>query len=224
MDIKERIKRSFKLRFAILYPFALLAILFSHPSDRLFFISSIFIILGLAIRVWANGYAIKMGKLTTSGPYAYVRNPLYLGTMFIVIGFSLMLDIMLLSISAILIAFFVYINTIRTEEKMLEAKFKSLYVDYRKNIPSLIFTVFPYRAGEKWPFSPKRLLESKEHKPVIWVIIFLIILYVKNALTLKGEPLDMRLTSLIIAAIFLALVDIAGEIVKWRRKRGNSIG
>jgi protein-S-isoprenylcysteine O-methyltransferase Ste14 len=206
MNIKERIKRSFKLRFAILYPFALLPLLFSHPSDELFFISSIFIILGLSIRVWANGYAIKMGKLTTSGPYAYVRNPLYLGTMFIVIGFSLMLDITILSILFILIAFFVYINTIRKEEKMLEAKFKDSYTSYRNKVPALIFTIFPYRAGEKWPFSFKRLLESKEHKPVIWVIIFLIALYVKNEVTFRGKALDSRLAGLILAEILLGMM------------------
>ncbi len=222
MHIKDRIKRSFKLRFAILYPFALLPLLFSHPSDKLFFVSSIFIILGLSIRVWANGYAIKMGKLTTSGPYAYVRNPLYLGTMLIVIGFSLMLDITILSILFILVAFFVYVNTIRKEEEMLEAKFKDSYTSYRNKVPALIFTIFPYRPGEKWPFSPRRLLESKEHKPVIWVIIFLIALYIKNQVTLKGEGLDLKLVGLILAAIFLGLIDIIGEIIKWKRKRAKA--
>lgn len=224
MDIKERIKRSFKLRFAILYPFALLAILFSHPSDELFFISAIFIGLGLTIRVWANGYAVKMGKLTTSGPYAYVRNPLYLGTMLIVIGFSLMLDITILGILFILVAFFVYINTIRKEEEMLVAKFKDSYSSYRNKVPALMFTIFPYQDGEKWPFSLKRLIESKEHKPLIWVIVLLIGLYVKNEVAFKAKPWDLRLASLILAAVLLGMVDIISEIVKWKRKNAKLAG
>lgn len=47
---------------------------------------------GLLIRSWANGYAIKMDKLTTSGPYAFVRHPLYAGTLLMLIGFTVILN------------------------------------------------------------------------------------------------------------------------------------
>lgn len=223
MDVKKRIKRSFKLRFAILYPFGLLAVFFSHPSDKLFLISAGLIILGLLIRVWSNGYAIKMDSLTTSGPYAYVRNPLYSGTILIVMGFAFMFDSVYLGLALVLVTLFVYINTISKEEKMLEAKFKDSYLDYKSKVPALFFTPLPYKQGEKWGFSMKRLIDSKEYKPFIWVIVLLIIVYIKNEILARHRLMDARLWSFACLAVLLGMVDIISEVKKSRdRAAGNN--
>jgi len=93
LNIKERFKRWSKLRFAIIYPLGVFVVLFSNSDDRSIMTSIWFIVVGLLLRLWANGYAIKMDKLTTSGPYSFIRHPLYLGTMFLAIGFVIMLKI-----------------------------------------------------------------------------------------------------------------------------------
>ena len=60
---KKRFKRWFRLRFAILYPLGIWAVIFGHSTDESIMRSIWFILLGLGIRSWANCYAIKMGKL-----------------------------------------------------------------------------------------------------------------------------------------------------------------
>ena len=45
---------------------------------------------GEAVRIWAAGHLYKNERVVTSGPYAYVKNPLYLGTFLIMVGFCMM--------------------------------------------------------------------------------------------------------------------------------------
>src|SRR5208282_4816425 len=94
-----------------------------------------YVIAGLLIRLWSNGYAIKNDKLTTSGPYAFVRNPLYLGTFLIAIGFVIVLKsdpqylewfaggIFLLGLSLM------YYHTINDEQGMLLTRYNDAYKD-----------------------------------------------------------------------------------------------
>ena len=124
------LQRSFKPRFAVIYPFGFFVMFFCSLDEASIRAGIGFIIAGLLIRLWSNGYAIKNDKLTTSGPYAFVRNPLYLGTFLIAIGFVIVLKseppllewiaggIFLLALS------FMYYRTIKAEQGMLLAKFK----------------------------------------------------------------------------------------------------
>src|SRR5471030_2759735 len=129
MTIKHRLQRSFKPRFAVIYPFGFFVLFFCFIDQASIKAGIGFIIAGALIRLWSNGYAIKNDKLTTSGPYAFVRNPLYLGTFLIAIGFVIVLKsspsylewiaggIFLLALS------FMYYQTIHAEQGMLFEKF-----------------------------------------------------------------------------------------------------
>lgn len=177
-----------------------------------------FIIAGLFIRVWANGYAIKSEKLTTSGPYAFVRHPLYLGTMFLVAGFVIILKLYYIGILVFITIAAVYYNTIKKEEGMLKQRFKDLYVNYKKKVPAIVPAIFPYREGEKWPFSIKRLVRSQEYKLFIWMIILILIFYLKYVFLVKHERLNARTSGLIIAVFILAFFDLTGEFIKRGRR------
>ncbi len=218
MNIKNRLKRWFRLRFAILYPFVIFVAIFANCDDRSIAVSLWFIIIGLIIRVWANGYAIKMDKLTTSGPYAFVRNPLYLGTLFIAIGFVIMLKIFYLGLLFIGLLIITYYRTIKKEEKMLLDKFKDEYINYKKKVPAILPTFFSYRHGEKWSFSLKRFIESKEYKNLIWIIIVTIAFYIKAKISVEHEKMNSQILSLIILAFMLGMVDLVGELIKIRLK------
>src|SRR5208282_1280274 len=91
MDITHRLQRSFKPRFAVIYPFGFFVLFFCSLNEASLRAGIGYIIAGALIRLWSNGYAIKNEKLTTSGPYAFVRNPLYLGTFLMAIGFVIVL-------------------------------------------------------------------------------------------------------------------------------------
>ncbi|MBN1405437.1 MAG: isoprenylcysteine carboxylmethyltransferase family protein [Candidatus Omnitrophica bacterium] len=218
--MQDRFKRLFKLRFAILYPFAVFAVLFSRPNDKSIMAGIWFILAGLLLRVWANGYAIKLEKLTTSGPYAIVRHPLYLGTVLLTAGFVIMLNLYYFGFLFLIIMAAVYYNTVKKEEKMLEQKFKNEYIDYVKHVPAIIPTIFPYRKGEKWPFSFKRLIKSQEYKLFIWMLVLVIVFHLKEEFFIERETVDAKILWLIIIAFMLGFVDLAGEIIK-NKKAGT---
>lgn len=218
--VLHRLERSFKPRFAVIYPFALF-VLFCCYIDQISLKAGIgFIIAGLLIRLWSNGYAIKNDKLTTSGPYAFVRNPLYFGTFLIAIGFLITLQsdpIWLERVAAVVFLvglIFMYYRTIKGEQGMLLAKFKDAYADYCKHVPVIIPCLVPYTKGEKWPFNLQRLLNSKEHKTVFWIYILLVILYLKTRILIEHKPLTNTSWNLITIGVFLILLDITYEFNK----------
>ncbi len=191
MNLTHRLQRSFKPRFAVIYPFGLFVMFFCWLNEDSIMAGIGFIIAGVLIRLWANGYAIKNDKLSTCGPYAFVRNPLYLGTFLIAIGFVIVLKsdplqlewiaggIFLLALS------FMYYRTIKAEQGMLSAKFTDAYKDYCKHVPAIIPSLVPYSKGEKWPFSLQRLIKSKEHITAFWILILLAVFYLKTLFIMK---------------------------------------
>lgn len=89
-------------------------------------------------RNWSGRVAIKEGhELVTSGPYRWVRHPIYAGALLTVVGSALALGKAggLISV-AIMVAIFVH--KIRLEEKVLEGHFGSKYADYRRTARALI--------------------------------------------------------------------------------------
>jgi len=220
MSFAHRLQRSFKPRFAVIYPFGFFVMFFCTLSDESLKAGIGYIIAGIVIRMWSNGYAIKNDKLTTSGPYAFVRNPLYLGTFLIAIGFVLTLKsdpqyIEWIAGGIFLLALcLMYFRTIKGEQGMLLAKFKDAFSDYCKHVPAMIPTLIPYTKGEKWPFSLKRLFNSKEHKAVFWVYILLVVFHLKTRILIEHKGLSDKSLSLVTIAIFLIILDIAYEFNK----------
>lgn len=192
-----------------------------YSTDKSIMRSIWFILLGLGIRTWANCYAVKMEKLTTSGPYAYVRHPLYLGSSLIMSGSLIMLNInwigVLLSVS--FVAGFVYKVTIQNEEKMLISKFGREYIEYQKSVPAVFPTIFPFKGGQKWGASLERYFRSQEYKLIIWMTILVIIFHLKNEFIIEKEGFDAKNIFLIIAAFSLGLTDIIGESFLRKVKR-----
>lgn len=213
------LKRWFKLRFAILYPFGIFIALSSHLTARSLCAGIGFLIAGLLLRLWANGYAIKMDRLTTSGPYAFLRHPLYLGTFLVAAGLTIMLMPAYVGIPFMLVMLTVYCRTIKKEEQMLETKFKQSFLEYKRSVPALFPRLSSYRGGEKWPFSFKRLIENREYKLFFWVIIIVIAFYWKSKVLVEHQPMNARLWVLVFVALLLGLTDLTGELVNSRRKR-----
>ena len=222
MNISHRLTRFLKPRFAVIYPFGFFVIFFCSLNEASIRAGIGYILAGVLLRLWSNGYAIKNDKLTTSGPYAFVRNPLYLGTLLIAIGFVIVLkskppllewsvgSIFLLALS------FMYYRTINAEQDMLLAKFKDAYSDYCKKVPAMVPCLVPYNKGEKWPFNLQRLINSKEHKPGFWIFILLVVFYLKNRLLIEHKPMTEMSWALSGLAVALILLDIAYEFNKKR--------
>ena len=76
-------------RLALCYLGILVLIYFSEPTWVSLGVGLVLIVAGQLLRVWAAGHLVKTKRLTTTGPYAYVKNPLYVGAITIVIGFCI---------------------------------------------------------------------------------------------------------------------------------------
>jgi protein-S-isoprenylcysteine O-methyltransferase Ste14 len=92
---------------------------------------------GLAWRAWAAGHLAKNQQLATGGPYAYSRNPLYLGTLLVAAGLAVASRSAALGLLFAAVFVLVYLPVISLEEQHLSTLF-SAYRDYAARVPLLI--------------------------------------------------------------------------------------
>ena len=92
-------------------------------------------------RNWGMPMSLRQDhELVTSGPYAYVRHPIYSGLMLAMIGSALAVALLWLLLFALYFAYFII--SARTEEKMMLAQFPDTYPAYRRRTKMLIPFVF----------------------------------------------------------------------------------
>jgi hypothetical protein len=89
------------------------------------------------IRAVASGHVTKDERLTVSGPYAHVRNPLYLGSILISVGFALAARSWWVAALFLLMFIVVYVPVIGDEEQFLRQTFPE-YSEYARHVPRLI--------------------------------------------------------------------------------------
>jgi protein-S-isoprenylcysteine O-methyltransferase Ste14 len=107
-------------------------------------------VVGFGFAFWARAYlgrnwgmpmSLRQGhELVTSGPYAYVRHPIYTGIMLAMLGSALTLGLLWLALFVIYFAYFLF--SARTEEKMMLAQFPDAYPAYRRRTKMLIPFVY----------------------------------------------------------------------------------
>jgi protein-S-isoprenylcysteine O-methyltransferase Ste14 len=126
---------------------------------------TLFIVPGLLIRALASGHVEKNERLATTGPYAYTRNPLYLGSLIMASGFALAARS--LWIAAILIVMFVtiYMPVIRAEEAFLAQHFPE-FAEYARRVPRLAPTLTP-PGKQRWEFSRSLYLKHQEYNATL---------------------------------------------------------
>jgi protein-S-isoprenylcysteine O-methyltransferase Ste14 len=108
----------------------------SHPTPQSLAIGLPVSVLGLALRAWAAGCLAKNQQLATAGPYAYTRNPLYIGTLLVAAGLVIAARNPWLAILFAVVFMFVYLPVIQLEEQHLGRLFPD-YADYAKEVPAL---------------------------------------------------------------------------------------
>jgi len=104
--------------------------------------SLVLVLPGLWLRAYAAGYVKKNRELTQTGPYAYTRNPLYLGSMMIAAGFALALLSWPVALVLAIGFAVIYIPVIASEERFLRATFPD-FADYCRRVPRLL----PFKLG-----------------------------------------------------------------------------
>ena len=116
---------------------------------------------GLTLRAWAAGHLAKNQQLATGGPYAYIRNPLYAGTLLVALGLAVAARSFWLAGLFATVFLLVYLPAVMLEEQHLTSLFPE-YARYAAEVPSL----FPYRRPSPGSgcFSSKLYWKNREYQ------------------------------------------------------------
>jgi protein-S-isoprenylcysteine O-methyltransferase Ste14 len=180
-------KLLFKLRGYTPIPFALILLVFSKPNIYLIIVGTLLVLVGEFIRIMSVGYSgaierspqIMANSLVTAGPYAHVRNPIYIGNYFWGLGFVLVFNVWMPYIIALYtLGFFVqYWLIVREEEIYLKKKFEQQYLSYKSKVHSFVPRISAHKDKSPHRFNLKDALQSeKDTFKVIGAVYFIIIL------------------------------------------------
>ncbi len=133
---------------------------------------------GELIRMWASGHVKKNKELATNGPYAYVRHPLYVGNILILVGYSVASNMWWAFVLMAFLLWFYYPPAISYEDNKLEKIFGEQWTEWSQNIHALIPTVRSKSgsANSDWSFE-QSLMKNGEPVIAICLLACLYLLY-----------------------------------------------
>ena len=155
-----------RLRMPFTYVMALLAIVFA--PQKLFLPAFVLIVVGTAVRIWAAGHVVKRHKLSKGGPYAYTRNPLYVGSFFWGVGTFLLIGYWWLLLAFLGGFALLYGCAIRSEEDYLYERHGDEFTLYKKSVPVFVPRLTPAASVRESTFSWGGILRNDEHKALAW--------------------------------------------------------
>jgi protein-S-isoprenylcysteine O-methyltransferase Ste14 len=126
-----------RIRVPLGFAFAVLFLWLARPTWLFLAVSLVLVVPGLLLRGYASGYVKKNRELTTTGPYAHTRNPLYLGSMLIAFGFALAARSVWIAVVMVVLFLVIYVPVIRSEEEYLRSVFPE-FDAYARTVPRLL--------------------------------------------------------------------------------------
>ena len=126
-----------RIRVPVGFVAAALYVWLARPTWSSIVCGSAIILPALLLRTAASGHVRKNQEVTTSGPYAYTRNPLYVGSIILVIGFGIASRNIWLAVALVVIFIALYLPVIRDEENFLRAQFPE-YDGYAQRVPRIL--------------------------------------------------------------------------------------
>ncbi|MEN6521674.1 MAG: isoprenylcysteine carboxylmethyltransferase family protein [Armatimonadota bacterium] len=157
-------------------------LLFGKPVFSTFLAGLVLVVFGEAIRIWSAGHLIKSEVLTVSGPFSYVRNPLYIGSFFITCGYCTMTAGWLVWAIVMPLFFAFHGAAVIWEERFLVEQFGDDFKLYCERVPRIIPSIKANVEAEGHRFSIKQANLNKEGKTIIGTLIIVIAFVVKMML------------------------------------------
>jgi protein-S-isoprenylcysteine O-methyltransferase Ste14 len=136
---------------------------FSRPTPPSMAIGIPLSLLGLVLRAWAAGCLAKNRQLATGGPYAYTRNPLYIGTLLVAAGLAVAACSIGLAALFAGVFLLIYLPVIQNEEQHLRQIFPE-YAEYAERVPALVPRLTPARGNNPNPFRMGLYLKNQEYQ------------------------------------------------------------
>jgi protein-S-isoprenylcysteine O-methyltransferase Ste14 len=174
-DTWSRVAR--RIRVPVGFIFAIVFVFLARPTRTSLIVGALVLLPGLVLRGLASGHVQKDKQLTTSGPYAYTRNPLYLGSLMLATGFAIAARSWW--IVAIMIVMFavIYVPVIAGEERYLRRTFPG-YDDYARHVPRMLPRLTRY-GSQQSAYSSARYWKHREYEASIGCVVVLAVLVAK---------------------------------------------
>jgi len=146
---------------------------FAKPTPRALLIGACVSLLGLALRAWAAGHIRKNAQLATSGPYAFTRNPLYLGSFLLGLGFTIASGRWVLGLLFAALFLGIYLPVMRVEASHMAELFGKDFESYRRSAPLFFPRPTPFRQNESAEnrFDGTLYLRYREYRAALGLVI-----------------------------------------------------
>ena len=154
MGIRETL---FRYRGYTPLPFVLVMFIFAHPTVETLLLGFLIAGVGEGLRLWGVSVVGSETRTTgrvggtylaTGGPFAHVRNPLYVGNLLLYIGFGVMSNALFpwFLLTATVIFLIQYYLIVTLEEEYLAKRFGTAFLDYAREVPRFFPRLRKYRA------------------------------------------------------------------------------
>ena len=176
MKNKKRLLQRFRVPLG--FVFSAVFLIFANPSFLTLAIGGVIALIGLLIRAWSSGHIRKNRELAVSGPYAYSRNPLYLGSFILGFGFTIASGVWWLGILFIALFLGIYLPVMRVEASDLVDLFGDKYKEYAENVPLFFPRLTKYKASDE-KFDKELYMRYREYRAALGMISALVVLAAK---------------------------------------------
>ncbi len=166
-----------RIRVPLGFAFAVLYLWRARPTWLWLAAGAAIAAMGLVVRAVASGHVNKNEELATTGPYALVRNPLYLGSIIVAIGFGVAARDLVIALVIVALFALIYVPTIRSEEEYLRNRFTE-FEAYAQAVPRLAPRSLRF-GGMTQGFSRELYLKHREYNAFIGAAVVLAALVAK---------------------------------------------
>jgi protein-S-isoprenylcysteine O-methyltransferase Ste14 len=167
-----------RIRVPLGFLFALVFLIFARPTLLTLAVGSLVAAVGVLIRAWASGHIRKAKTLAVSGPYAYTRNPLYVGSLILGLGLTIAAGVWWLGAAFIILFLGIYLPVMRVEVGDMERIFGAEFEAYRRNVPLFLPRLTPWRNSAE-RFDSGLYLQYREYRAALGFAIVVAILAAK---------------------------------------------
>lgn len=142
----------------------------AKPTPSAFYTGLPFVVAGELIRIWSAGYLTKLSGLVTAGPFALCRNPLYIGSFLITLGYLIMCHNTIALVVGVVAFWLLHGGAVAYEEKLLSEYFGEDYARYCKEVPR--FIPYPHSLAGQGDFTFQRAMGNDEFRSAAFLVAF----------------------------------------------------
>jgi len=164
-----------RLRVPLGFVVAALVLYLATPRTFTILVGLPFAVAGALLRGMAAGVIRKDSKLATAGPYSWTRNPLYVGSFLLTVGFAIMSASWIAALVLIVPSLVIYPNVIRNEEAHLGRLFPEDFRSYCSRVPRFLPKFGPFERS----FSFKQYLANREYNTALGFAVVLTVFILK---------------------------------------------